>query len=91
MSARRTSDRESGASLILVLVALTVFGLLVPILGQFGSANGVSGYIVKGLRFDRYVADNGVHKVFRASPSVIAANVPGSASLIAGASDFFTG
>ena len=60
MSARRTSDRESGASLILVLVALTVFGLLVPVLGQFGSANGVSGYIVKGLRFDRYAADNGV-------------------------------
>ena len=60
MRPRRTTDRESGASLILVLVALTVFGLLVPVLGQFGSANGVSGYIVKGLRFDRYAADNGV-------------------------------
>ena len=60
MSARRTAHRESGASLILMLVALTVFGLLVPVLGQFGSANGVSGYIVKGLRFDRYAADNGV-------------------------------
>ena len=60
MSVRRNAGRESGASLILVLVALTVFGLLVPILGQFGSANGVSGYIVKGLRFDRYAADNGV-------------------------------
>ena len=60
MSARRTAHRESGASLILMLVALTVFGLLVPVLGQFGSANGVSGYIVKGLRFDRYSADNGV-------------------------------
>ena len=60
MSARRTAGRESGASLILVLVALTVFGLLVPVLGQFGSTNGVSGYIVKGLRFDRYAADNGV-------------------------------
>ena len=60
MSLRRTADRESGASLILMLVALTVFGLLVPVLGQFGSANGVSGYIVKGLRFDRYAADNGV-------------------------------
>lgn len=60
MSARRTAHREAGASLILMLVALTVFGLLVPVLGQFGSANGVSGYIVKGLRFDRYAADNGV-------------------------------
>ncbi len=60
MSVRRTARRESGASLILVLVALSVFGLLVPVLGQFGSANGVSGYIVKGLRFDRYAADNGV-------------------------------
>ncbi len=60
MSARRAVGRESGASLILVLVALTVFGLLVPVLGQFGSANGVSGYIVKGQRFDRYAADNGV-------------------------------
>ncbi len=60
MSARRTAHRESGASLILVLVALTVFGLLVPVLGQFGSTNGISGYIVKGLRFDRYAADNGV-------------------------------
>ena len=36
MSVRRTVRRESGASLILVLVALTVFGLLVPVLGQFG-------------------------------------------------------
>ncbi len=60
MSAPRPADRESGASLILVLVALTVFGLLVPVLGQFGSVNGVSGYIVKGQRFDRYAADNGV-------------------------------
>ncbi len=51
---------EAGASLVLVLVALTVFGLLVPVLGQFGSANGVSGFVVKGQRFDRYAADNGV-------------------------------
>ena len=51
---------EAGASLVLVLVALVVFGLLVPVLGQFGSVNGVSAYIVKGQRYDRYAADSGM-------------------------------
>ena len=51
---------EAGVSLILVLVALTIFGLLVPILGQFGAVNGVSAYIVKGQRYDRYAAGNGM-------------------------------
>jgi|GEM_PF-6069338 hypothetical protein len=60
MNRRPDLSRESGVSLIMVLVALTVFGLLVPVLGQFGSVNGVSGFIVKGQRFDRYAADNGV-------------------------------
>jgi hypothetical protein len=57
--ARRRGE-ESGVSLVLVLVALTVFGLLVPVLGQFGSVNGVSAYVVKGQRFDRYAADSGM-------------------------------
>ncbi len=58
----RRVDRhsESGVSLVLVLVTLVVFGLLVPVLGQFGTTNGVSGYIVKGQRYDRYAADNAV-------------------------------
>lgn len=58
----RRIDRhsESGVSLVLVLVTLVVFGLLVPVLGQFGTTNGVSGYIVKGQRYDRYAADNAV-------------------------------
>lgn len=51
---------ERGVSLVLVLVALVVFGLLVPILGQFGSTNGVSGYVLKGQRFDRYAAESGM-------------------------------
>ena len=61
MNRRNKAADESGVSLILVLVALTVFGLLVPVLGQFGSVNGVSGYIVKGQRFDRYAAENGMN------------------------------
>ncbi|MBK5286838.1 MAG: hypothetical protein JJE46_00075 [Acidimicrobiia bacterium] len=58
----RRPDRssEAGVSLVLVLVTLVVFGLLVPVLGQFGTTNGISGYIVKGQRYDRYAADNGV-------------------------------
>src|SRR3954452_16418263 len=51
---------ERGVSLVLVLVTLVVFGLLVPVLGQFGSANGVSGYVLKGQRFDRYAAEAGM-------------------------------
>src|SRR5689334_18166564 len=58
MTPRRS--RESGVSLVLVLVTLTIFGLLVPVLGQFGSVNGVSAYVVKGQRYDRYAADSGV-------------------------------
>lgn len=53
---------EQGVSLILVLVTLVVFGLLVPILGQFGSANGVSGYLIEGQRYDRYAAEAGVQE-----------------------------
>ncbi len=60
MSTRVDRSSEAGASLVLVLVTLVVFGLLVPVLGQFGTANGVSGYIVKGQRYDRYAADNAV-------------------------------
>jgi hypothetical protein len=56
---RRASD-ERGVSLILVLVTLVVFGLIVPVLGQFGSTNGVSGYVLKGQRFDRYAAEAGM-------------------------------
>ncbi len=52
--------REDGVSLVLVLVTLVVFGLLVPVLGQFGSVNGISGYVVKGQRYDRYAADSGM-------------------------------
>src|SRR6476659_11519735 len=44
---------ERGVSLVVVFV------LLVPVLGQFGSANGVSGYVLKGNRFDRYAAEAG--------------------------------
>jgi hypothetical protein len=51
---------ERGVSLVLVLVTLVVFGLLVPVLGQFGSTNGVSGYVLKGNRFDRYAAEAGM-------------------------------
>ncbi|MGZ6946368.1 MAG: hypothetical protein ACXVJQ_19410 [Acidimicrobiia bacterium] len=57
-SARRRDER--GVSLVLVLVALVVFGLLVPVLGQFGTTNGVSGYLLKGQRFDRYAAESGL-------------------------------
>ncbi len=60
MSTRVDRSSEAGASLVLVLVTLVIFGLLVPVLGQFGTANGVSGYIVKGQRYDRYAADNAV-------------------------------
>ena len=52
--------REDGVSLVLVLVTLVVFGLLVPVLGQFGSVNGISGYVIKGQRYDRYAADSGM-------------------------------
>ncbi len=58
--ARRRKDQR-GVSLVLVLVALTIFGLIVPVLGQFGSVNGISAYIVKGQRYDRYAADNGMN------------------------------
>ncbi len=58
--ARRRNDQR-GVSLVLVLVALTIFGLIVPVLGQFGSVNGVSAYIVKGQRYDRYAAANGMN------------------------------
>ena len=57
---RRMRRCDDGASLVLVLVTLVVFGLLVPVLGQFGSVNGVSGYVIKGQRFDRYAADSGM-------------------------------
>ena len=57
---RSTRRREDGVSLMLVLVTLVVFGLLVPVLGQFGSVNGISAYVVKGQRFDRYAADSGM-------------------------------
>ncbi len=60
MKIRIGTRNEAGVSLILVLVALTIFGLLVPILGQFGATSGVSGYIVKGQRYDRYAADDGM-------------------------------
>ncbi len=59
-SSRR--DDERGVSLVLVLVTLVVFGLLVPILGQFGSTNGVSGYLLEGQRYDRYAAEAGVQE-----------------------------
>ncbi len=58
----RRSHDERGVSLILVLVVLVVFGLLVPVLGQFGSANGVSGYKLAGQRYDRYTAEAGVQE-----------------------------
>ena len=51
---------ERGVSLVLVLVTLVIFGLIVPVLGQFGSTNGVSGYVLKGQRFDRYAAEAGM-------------------------------
>jgi hypothetical protein len=57
---RRTRRDQRGVSLILVLVTLVIFGLIVPVLGQFGSTNGVSGYVLKGNRFDRYAADAGM-------------------------------
>lgn len=60
MIGRRRDER--GVSLILVLVTLVVFGLLVPILGQFGSASGVSGYKLEGQRYDRYAAEAGVQE-----------------------------
>jgi hypothetical protein len=60
MSRRTLRTDESGVSLILVLVTLVVFGLIVPVLGQFGSTNGVSGYVLKGQRFDRYAAEAGM-------------------------------
>lgn len=60
MIGRRRDER--GVSLILVLVALVVFGLLVPVLGQFGSTNGVSGYLLAGQRYDRYTAEAGVQE-----------------------------
>src|SRR3954447_4831085 len=57
----RASTRDQrGVSLILVLVTLVIFGLIVPVLGQFGSTNGVSGYVLKGNRFDRYAAEAGM-------------------------------
>jgi hypothetical protein len=59
--ARRRRD-ERGVSLVLVLVTLVVFGLLVPILGQFGSTNGVSGYLLTGQRYDRYAAETGMQE-----------------------------
>jgi Tfp pilus assembly protein PilX len=55
---RRTVRDERGVSLMLVLVTLVIFGLIVPVLGQFGSTNGVSGYVLKGNRFDRYAAES---------------------------------
>jgi hypothetical protein len=61
MTRRRTLERdERGVSLVLVLVTLVIFGLIVPVLGQFGSVNGVSGYVLKGNRFDRYAAEAGM-------------------------------
>jgi hypothetical protein len=59
-SSTRRRDEQSGVSLVLVLVALTIFGLLVPVLGQFGSVNGVSAYLLHGQRVDRYAADSGM-------------------------------
>ena len=56
----RARRDERGVSLVLVLVTLTIFGLIVPVLGQFGSTNGVSGYVLKGQRFDRYAAEAGM-------------------------------
>ena len=31
-------------------------------LGQFGATNGVSGYVLKGQRFDRYTAEAGMQR-----------------------------
>ena len=59
---RRRGRDERGVSLVLVLVTLVVFGLLVPILGQFGTTNGVSGFLLKGQRYDRYAAEAGVQE-----------------------------
>ncbi|MGZ6955721.1 MAG: hypothetical protein ACXVLO_07705 [Acidimicrobiia bacterium] len=59
---RSRARDERGVSLVLVLVTLVVFGLLVPVLGQFGSTNGVSGYLLKGQRFDRYAAESGMQE-----------------------------
>ena len=61
MTSRRRPVRDQrGVSLVLVLVTLVIFGLIVPVLGQFGSTNGVSGYVLKGNRFDRYAAEAGM-------------------------------
>src|SRR6476659_6047937 len=58
---RASARDQRGVSLILVLVTLVIFGLIVPVLGQFGPTNGVSGYVMKGQRFDRSTAQAGMH------------------------------
>ncbi len=56
----RARPSESGASLVLVLVLVLVFGLLVPVLGQLGSASNVATHVVKGQRFDEQSAASSV-------------------------------
>lgn len=56
----RDLRNESGVSLVLVLVLVVVFGLLIPVLGQLGSASGVATHVVKSQRFDELAAESSV-------------------------------
>ena len=57
---RSASYRQSGASLVLVLVLVLVFGMLIPVMGQLGSASSVATHVVKGQRFDEQSAESAV-------------------------------
>lgn len=54
----RARRSESGASLVLVLVL--VFGMLIPVVGQLGSASSVATHVVKSQRFDELSAESSV-------------------------------